>query len=75
MLLIAAMQIGLPVQSFTQMLAVLSFELFVVSKNSRMAMSANSCHACIVQKPRFAVTFLIFWLVHVTICYHSIIEK
>jgi hypothetical protein len=32
--LIAAMQIGLPVPSFAQMLAVLSSELFVAPKNS-----------------------------------------
>jgi len=34
-------QIGLPVPSFAQMLAVLSLELFVAPNNSRMPMSAR----------------------------------
>jgi hypothetical protein len=46
--LIATIQIGLPVPSFAQMLAVLSLELFVAPKNSRMPMSARICHVCIV---------------------------
>ena len=39
--LIAATQIGLPVPSFAQMLAVLSLELYVAPKTSRMPMSAR----------------------------------